>query len=184
MGSEHHQHVHQAPDASNSRGSDTCLPRPVFNAPSKSGKYFPGRSINPGFREGFFTAFSLGLLQGLKFEPKYPGNFSFVVFLTGACILAIDRAYWRFASSRHGRIPRPRGQILATPRRKAPPKDLTPLCPCSQAASAALLTASSLCIAGSQSKRAMAESPWPWPGQGRWGMRGDGMRGRERERAN
>ena len=86
------------------------------------------------------------------------------------------------ASSRHGRIPRPRSQIQAAPRRKAPPNDLTPLCPCSQAASAALLTASSLCIAGSQSKRAMAGSPRPWPGQGRWGMRGDGMRGRERER--
>ena len=85
-------------------------------------------------------------------------------------------------SSRHGRFPRPRSQIQATPRRKAPPNGLTPLCPCSQAASAALLTASSLCIAGSQSKRAMAESPRPWPGQGRWGMRGDGMRGRERER--
>ena len=85
-------------------------------------------------------------------------------------------------SLRHGRFPRPRSQIQATPRRKAPTNDLTPLYPCSQAASAALLTASSLCIAGSQSKRAMAESPRPWPGQGRWGMRGDGMRGRERER--
>ena len=77
---------------------------------------------------------------------------------------------------------RPRSQIQATLRHKALPNDQTPLCPCSQAASAALLTASSLCIAGSQSKRAMAESPQPWPGQGRWGMRGDGMRGRERER--
>ena len=62
----------------------------VFNAPSKSGKYFPGRSINPGFREGFFTAFSLGLLQGLKFEPKYPGNFSFVVFFTGPTSICFE----------------------------------------------------------------------------------------------
>ena len=30
-------------------------------------------------------------------------------------------------------------------------------------------------------ERGLAESPRPWPGQGRWGMRGDGLRGRERE---
>ena len=96
--------------------------------------------------------------------------------------LAIDRGHWRLNSLRHGRFPRPRSQILATPRRKALLNDLTPLCPCSQASSAAVLTALSLCIAGSQCKRAMAESHRPWPGQGRWEMQGDRMRGRETER--
>ena len=68
--------------------------------------------------------------------------------------LAIYRAHWRFVSFRHGRFPRPPSRILATPRCKAPPNDLTPICPCSQAASAAVLAASSLCIAGSQGKGA------------------------------